>query len=309
MMKKLALILSLVATTAISCDDEIFPELPADQEVLVVDAWLIHQPGEQIIRLTRSQSYFDNSTPVGVSGATVIVSDGSNDFIFTETANSGHYAYTPPNNSSFGTIGNEYTLTILSNGEEYISTTRLNPIPLIDSVTFRYEEENAFFEESYWAEFWSRDLAGEGNTYWIKSYKNGELLNKPAEINIAYDAGFSKGGGIDNLIFIPPIRDGINPFDEDEDGMFISPFSDGDDVYVEIHSISEDAFTFLTNVRIQTDRPGGFAELFAQPLANVPTNISNTNLNSSNIVQGFFNVAAMHGMGATLDVSTVDKTN
>ncbi len=97
-------------------------------------------------------------------------------------------------------------------------------------------------------------------------------MNNPDEINIAFDAGFSEGGNIDGLLFIPPIRDTINPFDE-EDNEFLSPFADGDDVEVEIYSITNEAFIFLNEMALQINRPGGFAELFATPLSNVPTNI------------------------------------
>jgi hypothetical protein len=70
-------------------------------------------------------------------------------------------------------------------------------------------------------------------------------------------------------------------------------------LYVEIHSISNDAFFFLTELALQTDRPGGFAELFAQPLSNVPSNVINTTGNEK--VVGFFNVAAVTSAGRRLD--------
>jgi hypothetical protein len=162
-----------------------------------------------------------------------------------------------------------------------------------------------FFPDAYFAEFWSRDFIGSGDTYWIKSFKNGIYLNEPAEINIAYDAGFSEGGNVDGLIFIPPIRDAINPFEQDEDDEFISPFEDGDSVYVEIHSITNETFRFLNDVRIQTDRPGGFAELFAVPLSNVPTNIQYLGGDPQIVVAGFFNVAAVRSAGKTLDINDI----
>ena len=66
-----------------------------------------------------------------------------------------------------------------------------------------------------YCEFFARDLLGLGNSYWIKSFKNDTFLNRPSEINIAFDASFDAGGEVDNLIFIPPIRDNINPNDDD----------------------------------------------------------------------------------------------
>ncbi|MEQ6122086.1 DUF4249 domain-containing protein [Reichenbachiella sp. MALMAid0571] len=308
-MKKL-FIFSIISLTAlfISCDDKIDIDLPDSDAVIVVDAWLNNLPENQKIILTWSQNYFDSNEPTGITDAQVTVTDGADTFDFVHTDN-GTYIWTPPDGEVFGTIGSEYTLAVNINGEEFTSVTQMNQVPTVDSVTFKFEPEDTFFPDSYLGEFWSRDIEGEGNTYWIKSYKNGELLSKPSEMNIAYDAGFNKGGGLDNLIFIPPIRNAVNPFDEDANDEFVSPYKDGDALKVEIHSISEDAFNFLTNVRVQTDRPGGFGELFAQPLSNVPTNIVSSNPNATKVAQGFFNVAAIESNSATLDVSKVPKGN
>jgi hypothetical protein len=73
----------------------------------------------------------------------------------------------------------------------------------------------------------------------------------------------------------------------------------GDTLYVEIQSISLAAFNYLTQVNIQTNRPGGFSELFSPPIANVPTNIMNLSSNGKKAV-GFFNVAAVSGRGKRL---------
>ncbi len=67
-----------------------------------------------------------------------------------------------------------------------------------------------------------------------------------------------------------------------------------------MHSISDEAFDFLNQVAIQTNRPGGFAELFANPIANVPTNITTVDANGPAVV-GFFNVAAVSGLGTRVE--------
>ena len=146
------------------------------------------------------------------------------------------------------------------------------------------------------------DPVGQGDAYWIKAWKNGQYLNKPSEINISYDAGGSPGAVVDGIPFIQPIRDGINPFEQDENDEFLPPYSPGDSVYVELHSINYDSYVFLSEVSIQTDRPGGFAELFAQPLANVSTNIKVVG-ESADVTEaiGFFNVSAVSVKGRRLD--------
>lgn len=294
----LFLALVLLQITFSSCEDEIMPTLADAPAVVVVDAWITNKPEPQIIKVTSSQAYFDNSPFTGISGATVQIADENlkvYDFVEQEA---GIYVWTPADGETFGQVGLQYGLNIEHNGEMYNSFSKMNGVPPIDSISFEFEPEDGPFPEGYFAEFWARDIAGEGDTYWIKTFKNGQFLAKPNEINVAFDAGFSNGGNIDGLIFIPPIRSSINPFEEDEDGNFLSPYTIGDSVYVELHSITNEAFYFLNEVRLQTDRPGGFAELFATPLSNVVSNIIPSNENTE--VVGFFNVAAVSGNGKKL---------
>jgi len=281
-----------------ACEDEIRPELEDAPTIVAVDAWITNKPEPQVIRLNGTQEYFDNTVPAGLSGAMVqVVDENLKVYDFEETA-SGEYTWTPQAGETFGQIGLQYGLNIEYNGITYNSISKMNGVPPVDSISFTFEAEDGPFPEGYFAEFWSRDLAGEGDTYWIKTFKNGVYQGKPSEINIAFDAGFSSGGSIDGLIFIPPIRFGVNSFEEDDAGDLQAPYLPGDSIYVELHSITNEAFYFLSEVQFQTDRPGGFAELFATPLSNVATNIIPSDENTE--VVGFFNVSAVSGNGKKL---------
>ncbi|MEM6317099.1 MAG: DUF4249 domain-containing protein [Bacteroidota bacterium] len=296
------LLMGLLITLQISfssCEDEIRPELEEAPNIMSIDAWINNKPGQQVIKVQQTQPYFDNSFPTGLTGATVqVIDENQQVFDFVETE-AGNYVWTPAGDETFGQIGLAYELNIEHEGITYSAVGRMNGVPPVDSISFEFEEADGPFPEGYFAEFWSKDLPGQGDTYWIKTFKNGQFLGKPEEINLAFDAGFSSGGNIDGLVFITPIRFGINPFEEDEDGDFLSPYSPGDSVFVELHSISNEAFYFLTEVQLQTDRPGGFAELFATPLSNVPTNITPSDENVN--VVGFFNVSAVSGNGKKLE--------
>lgn len=343
-----------------SCQREVNPELEGALNALVIDAWLTDVGTQQSINVTRSQSYFENSAPPKASGATVVIRDLTNPangpFEFEETAST--YTWVSPDGRPLGVIGNEYELTVALDGVTYTSTTTLNPVCEIDSIAFRLEPATAFFEDLFFAEFFATDLEGPGDTYWIKSWKNGVFLGRPQEINIAFDAGFSEGGLIDNTPFIQPIRDAINIQEEARNGDFLSPmrlpdtllvrqsnqvftteeelygrlegdrlifdtdlvakdliaaeidgdfyrlsndtiFVKGDSIYVEIHSISNEAHFFLTQVVTETTREGGFGALFATPLANVATNITPSDRSSR--VAGFFNMASVASKGRRLN--------
>jgi len=292
----LAILLVQIAFTG--CTDEISPTLAEAPQIVVIDAWITNKPEPQVIKVMGTQPYFDNSLPTGLSGAIVQVADENlKVYDFVETA-PGEYTWTPPVGETFGEIGLQYGLNVEYNGVMYNSISKLNNVPPVDSISFEFEEADGPFPEGYFAEFWSRDLVGEGDTYWIKTWKNGVYQGKPSEINTAFDAGFSAGGSIDGLIFIPPIRFGVNSFEEDENGDFQAPYLPGDSIYVELHSITNEAFFFLSEVQFQTNRPGGFAELFATPLSNVVTNIIPSDENVE--VVGFFNLSAVSGKGKRL---------
>jgi hypothetical protein len=292
-----------------ACEDQITPELAIAPPFIIIDAFITDQDSIQTIRITQSQAYFDNSVLQAVTGATVKVLNSKGSVYNFDQSVDGFYQWDPSGSNSIATEGDSLTLQVNIGADQYQAISVMGRVPEIDSVTFRFEEENLFLPDSYFAEFWSRDFLGPGDTYWIKSYKNGVYLNQPNEINIAFDAGFSEGGNVDGLIFIPPIRDFVNPFEEDHEGQFMSPFEDGDSIFVEIYSITNETFFFLNEVRIQTDRPGGFAELFATPLSNVPTNILYLGSKEQVVVAGFFNIAAVKGAGKKLDITQIPKGN
>lgn len=297
--------LLLTASFFYSCEETINPDLEDADPKLVVDAWLTNKVEDQVVRLSWTQPYLENTLPSGVSGATVVVTYDGGEITFSEDASeAGTYRWTPTDVTSaevFGTIGRNYKLTVRVGAETFEATSRINRTVAIDSITFEFEENDPLYpDNSYTAEFWATDPVGKGDTYWIRSYKNGVALLKPSEINVAYDAGFTAGGNFDGVTFLPPLRS-VNPDEEDENDEPLSPYEPGDSVYVEIHSITLEAYNFLNQVIIQTDRPGGFAELFSTPLANVSTNITNLDPNGTKAV-GFFNVSAVSGMGKKLEL-------
>lgn len=298
---KRSLFASTLLTAAMmlsACEDIIDPELEPAGPVLAVDAWINNLPGAQTINLTQSQPYFEAQVPTGVTGAAVLVRDDQGRaFVFLESLTKpGNYEWTPSGSDTLR-VGGKYQLEITLGTEFFVAESYMGRVPPIDSVTFDEDDNLATGEKIIRAEFWGTDLIGQNDAYWIRTYKNGVPLLKPAEINIAYDAGLSVGGPADGVVFIAPIRRRINSVDRNADGELISPITENDSMHVQIHSLTVAAFAFLNEVSIQTNRPGGFQELFATPLANVSTNLRNSNSAGSKVV-GFFNVSAVSANGA-----------
>jgi len=299
-MNRIFILIALISVFTWSCEDQADVELQEAPAALVVDAWINNKAEEQVIRLTETQGYFDSSEPQGVSGASVVITreDG---VVFSFTDNSdGSYTWDPT--SAINQIGTEnlrYTLSIDVDGQNYEAISAINRVPPVDSIKYTFQEEESDFEpEGYYGEFVATDPVGPGDTYWIKSYKNGQLLNRPFELNIAFDAGFNEGGNIDGVVFIQPIQDAVNPLDED---LAIVPYQPGDSLYVELHAIPNEAFEFLQQVQIQIQRDGGFDEIFAEPVENVITNIENVSDNPQGQVVGFFTMSNVSSRGRRLE--------
>jgi hypothetical protein len=292
------LILVLGTASFFSCEDPISVDLGPTNGQVNVDAWLTNRSETQTIRLRRVSAYFDSSPSPSISGATVqVLDDRGNVFDFVEDGSTGNYLWTPAPGENLGEVNTEFGLRIDIDGKEYVSGTVMNRIMPIDSLVTEFREESFGEPEGYYAEVFARDFLGAGDSYWIKTFKNGNFLNKPSEISIAFDASFTPGGGVDGVTFISPIRSSVNrsadPADEgSEDTSDFAPWALGDSIRVEIHSISNASFFFLEESLTQMTL--GDAALFAEPPANVPTNIIPVNpTEPSDGAVGFFNVAAV----------------
>ena len=299
------ILLLFIFSLLISCEDIIYPDLVTNDPMLVVDAWVNNLEEEQIIKLSKTQGYLNNASPISALGAEVNVLDGDGNIFSFQDMGDGNYIWTPTNDfRTLGDIGTEFYLSITYDGKNIISSSSLNRTSTIDSVNF---VRGQIPSGSYYAEFWSREEKGVGDAYWIKAYKNGERLATSQDIITCLDAGASSEGAIiDGIPFIPPIRRSITRFEQDDENNLLSPYEKGDSLYVEIHSITYEAFDFLNKVSIQINRPGGFSELFAVSLSNSPTNLVVSN-DSSYPVVGFFCISAVDGHGNVLDDVEIEK--
>ena len=262
---------------------------------LSVDANLTNLPGAQTIRLTQTAAYFDSSIPTPVTSATVTVADNAGKtFRFTDPDNDGYYVWQPTGNDTLGHVGRSYQLTIAYQNETYQASSKINPVPPIDSITFVKKKLSTFSKkDGYRAEFYAIDIAGEADYYRVKFFQNGVLQNKPNNIITTQDGGFrgSNNGVTDGLMFITPIRRAINP-----DSLYAL----NDNVYVELHSLTSDALDFWQQLRTQITNGG----LFATPPANLPTNIINTNT-SGRKATGYFITSAVRTRTATVTAANI----
>lgn len=277
-MKIKILILIITAFIISSCEDKIDVSLDAGISQLVVDGFVNNLNQKQIIKLSMSNPYFDNSKANGALGAKVSLKDNFGKVYLFSEENNGIYSYTPSPVDSFCALGRIYELSISYKGEEFYSDSKVNRVPEIDSIKVKINQNPFTNEDRLSAEFWANDFKNINNNpdfYYIRSYRN-DTLNDLRNSNIVQDGAFS-GDGADGLPFIQPLRQTINKADR-------SPYYENDTVRMELLSIDGDTYAFFLEVFNQTTNGG----LFANPPANVRTNILNRNSKSTTIPVGWF---------------------
>ena len=218
---------------------------------------------------------------------------------FTEQEQ-GIFTWQPEPGKNIGEINTDFTLLIEWDGNSYSAITSLNPVPTVDSISQEFRTDEIGGPDGIYTQFFARDLPGLGDTYWIKTFKNGEFLNKPQELNIAFDGAFDAGAQLDSTIFITPIREASNRVpdeDNEADNSDVAPWAPGDEIMVEIHSISNEAFFFLETARDQMTN--GDNTIFALPLANARGNV--LNMNGGDNPLGIFNVAAVSSLSRVIE--------
>ncbi|WP_020605783.1 DUF4249 domain-containing protein [Spirosoma spitsbergense] len=276
------------------CTTVIDAKLDTGPVQLSVDALLTNQPGSQTIRLTKTAGYFDSNTPPAATSATVTVTDNTGKtYRFIDSTNTGYYVWKPTGKDTLGHIGRTYQLTILYGGDTFRSTSKINPVPPIDSLIFVKRALNPLSTtQGYRAEFYAVDIPKQVDYYRIRFFRNGTLQNKPNNIITSQDGVFGGNSSVaDGLTFIVPIRRSINP-----DSLYALK----DIVKVEVHSLTADAFLFWQQVRTQVTNGG----LFATPPANVPTNIINTNP-TGRPATGFFITSAVSSRTASVSDANI----
>lgn len=276
---------------SISCEDPIDVDSGFEGPQIVVDGWITNEPETQVISITESQDFFDNRLPTGIENAIVTVTNGTQTHFFTHSVD-GRYEWTPPAGEGIGVVGDELILGISIDETVLVSRTMINRVPEIDSISIFFEEEAFGADPGLFAEVYATDFPGKGDTYWVKSYRNDTLLNRPRELNIIFDATFDAGTDIDGTTFIRPLRFAVNALD---DNGIPRDLNNGDRVRSEIYSISNEAFQFLQIVQEQTSN--GDNTIFALPIANARSNIFDQN---GNPALGIFNVAAKSSLEVTV---------
>lgn len=246
-----------------SCEEVVNVDLDTAAPRLVVDAGINWEQGTdgaiQKIKLTTTTSYYSSNIPV-VTGATVFVKNSTNTtFDFIEIENTGEYVC----NNFIPQIDEDYTLTIISNGQTYTATETLKSVAPIEGI--EQENEGGFIGDEIEIRAFFTDPAPEENYYLFK-YKYSNVAKLDYQVN---DDKFFQG----NYFFSLSNNEDLQP---------------GDEVQVVHYGISQRYYNFMNILLSVAGNTGGSP--FQSPPATVRGNIINTT-NFDSYALGYFRLS------------------
>ncbi len=257
-MKKAIYIITFGLFLLSSCTEVIDFDLNSSMPRLVVEGILTTETKAHVVKLTKTSNYYYNQTAPVVSGADVRISDGSVTYILTEKP-VGSGIYMTEDNIA-GKINTTYTLTIVSEGETYTATSKLNEVAPIDSIDCKQLLESyfGFTDSSYTLSLFALEPAGSEPDYYYWKYSINNLPQTDTVRKLAFQDDAIING---KIIWDVPI------FRIPQNNLEI-----GDTVTLFQYSTEKQFHDFIIGFMLETDWKGS---PFDGPPANPPTNLTN----------------------------------
>ena len=185
MNKKIYILIVLVfAFTA--CEKVIDVDLNEAHPAVVIEGNIAQYPYQAEVKLSKTGSYFGESTEEKISGALVVVESDLNEYFeFAEVA-PGIYK----SEEISPTEGVIYNLRVEIENEIYEASSRLNPTVEIDALEYIYDEGFAFYDEGYILKTFITDPENTANFYRIKTFLNDSLESEPDDFIVFDDRLF-----------------------------------------------------------------------------------------------------------------------
>lgn len=265
-----------------SCQDVIELDVPDSAQSVAISGRVSDQ-GTTFVTVSTTAGFFSQGqTPRVENAAVVLLEDGDTAAILTPDSVPGLYS-TPYN----GILGKSYEVSveIFPGNDAYAASIWkskpeiLTRVYAIDSLQVRFLDRSTtpqVFDAGYYALMFFQETLGEGDNYRITRWKNDSLFTR--EIFIFEDDFFDgRYIGEDSPFGIPAFNF-FGPFDEDQK----------DSITVEVASISDDYFDFLTIVNEQVFQVGS---TFDPPPQTIVGNIYNAE-KPAEFGYGYFSASA-----------------
>ncbi len=243
-MKRSFIFFGLSAVLFLSCQKTVKLSLNTAPPQLVIEGQVTNTPGPYTVTISRSVAFYaDNDFP-GVSGASVLISDGQGvTDSLTETSTGSYTTHVLQ-----GKPGNTYTLSVRLNDTTYTAESTMPQPVALDSVTF----DNAIGGNSLRAQVYFQDPPDVKNYYQFILFINGSQFTK------------------DYFVFDDRLSDGR--YITQKLQMDSSYLSAGQQLKVNLQCIDLNVYNYF-NQLAQATSTGAFNTTAAP--ANPSTNISN----------------------------------
>ena len=268
---------ALILFSLISCEKVIKIDLPSANSLVYLDGFITDSVGVQSVKLLKASGYLDSAAAQPVADATITLTDMTLGTSYPMTYQGGAYSY-DAGAGTIGVTGHVYQLAVMWSGAKFTALDTMKRVPVIDSVNFTYKKDDGDKKEGYYATFFSVDLPGATDYYWIRAYRNG-VRNGYVFDQVSIDGAYAENTN-DGLEFIYPLREGITANDK--------PYVKGDSVRVVLRSLSKSSYDFMQTALNQLFNGG----LFATVLANVPANLVNQTPGNTARIYGWFGMTA-----------------
>ena len=248
-MKRITLILGIVVSLLlIACTDQIVVDIPDTDRRLVVDAWLRTDTSLNVVKLSRSANFSDDSINFPEKGAIVYVeSVGGTRFDFNEEAD-GSYERT---GNDWLKDDTSYVLVVetTAGGKYRSKPQKVIPVPIIDSLRFLSSDYIKSLglpfdagEEGLYPAITAIERPGKGDFYAWKVFINGKDESIGNNQFTADDEGLVDGAAI--------------PF---ELAWFLDSVGIGDTVSVEQLTLNEESYRYILALQQQFNGGGPFS--------------------------------------------------
>jgi len=264
-MRRFGLILIIISL--FSCQEEVdLPLATIDRIIPIIEGVWTNDPYYNEVRVSLAKNYLDTTDYQSITDAKVLIrtSDGSSVFDFAY--NEGTDSYRTVKSKAVGKIGETYELNVLWGEYEFQSTGFMLEPPIVDSLSYKYEEERLFRDKGYYIKVYGQIPFEDNNYYRIRVIENDTL----------------KDGKNDYLLFDDSF--GLKFFNE---GLELGyTFDAGDNVRLELFRLNQGPYNYLVQLVNLFFSDGG---LFSPPPQNPDSNIKVVKGNVD--VLGFFSVS------------------
>lgn len=275
-MKKIGIIIGLISL--LSCQEEVQLNLDNVSKKPVIEAVWTNDPSENFVKISYTRNYFDTLANQIVDDASVSIIDNASGTMIDFTFEDELGYYTPINGQS-AISGHSYTLKVIMDENEYTSEGLTQEPPILDSITYVYEEDSFFSDEGYYLTVYGKIPFEEGNYYRLLLTKNDTLLNDRGDYFL-FDDTF--GTNVLNNGFE------LNGF----------AFEENDKVKLQLIRLNENAYNYLNQFVSLLFNDGG---LFSPPPENPTSNIKSDNENEQ--VMGYFMTGSIISKTVMIEVS------